>query len=189
MAAPLIEWDIMLGNAAFDRGKREYEEGRYDDAIASFVQSRGNWVELEALPMLVRVEHHLALAYIELGAEREALPIAVRVRRTARDLGDARTESMAVTSLYRLRVCFLAKTRWISSRRRAPSTSSSASCWATDPALLARGSSPAYSRWCSPMLTPMPSPFATWRSRSPPPACSPILRIGSPCACTTSISS
>jgi CHAT domain-containing protein len=93
----------VVGEDAYEQGVRQLEEGRYADAIESLITSRKQWIELEGWHRLVRVDHHLALAYVELGRMHQALPFAVEARARARDLGDAFGEAMALTALYRLR--------------------------------------------------------------------------------------
>jgi CHAT domain-containing protein/tetratricopeptide (TPR) repeat protein len=92
-----------LGEEAMKEGERALEEGRFRDAIEALTRAREHWMKLDALHVLVRVEHHLAYAMIEIGEDRAALEIVMRVRALAQSLGDAFRESMALSLLVRLR--------------------------------------------------------------------------------------
>ncbi|HEY2591233.1 MAG TPA: CHAT domain-containing protein, partial [Steroidobacteraceae bacterium] len=92
-----------LGEEALDRALVEIENGQFAKAIELLEASRAHWLALEAQHYLVRVDYHLALAYLEIGAMQKALPLAYRVRAQARELGDAHRESLALWLLIRLR--------------------------------------------------------------------------------------
>ena len=101
--AIFVGLNAWLGQTSYDEGQTLLEAGRASAAVEKLLLSRTYWEKLEALHMTVRVDHHLALAYTDMGDLDQAIAVSYAVRQQAHALGDAERELAAISNLVRMR--------------------------------------------------------------------------------------
>jgi CHAT domain-containing protein/tetratricopeptide (TPR) repeat protein len=98
----LVQVCTKVASEAQKTGMDQLEAGHYSAAVKSLFKARRYWHELRAIHRIVSVDYSLASAFVEIGDIERALPLVMRSRTLAHELGDAWREGHALSLLARI---------------------------------------------------------------------------------------